>query len=406
MTRLVIVLVAVVALALFVAGKEAAPVDANPPGTVWAPLISCPDVTGDVSVSGQDFFAVLVKFNTQFPNSNPAVPPSPSGGYHPLFDLNGDKSVSGQDFFATLARFNQDCPIVDAEVAKATQATLTIADPPGGAVCPSSAILTENPTCLAEWGYIRGSTDVGGQGVHYVKLAFWDGVFDPRFPEGLVYDNGTIAAQLYYVNADSPGVGWGIEDPGPNQGSCSDSADNGSDGNADAADIDCQPQGPEDPLSPTPGPCDDGINNNSNVGQGGDSFTDAQDPDCMLPGPAPHVDDDVDVDAFCALATCSWTGTEGWHVHFNLCTIHIGQANAAAIPGVASAATCQIYHCAPASPPCGGSYTWDNMVGWMGHLWNHTLNANRLDEGAGYMNGRFADCYPDSATWKAFNCPQ
>jgi hypothetical protein len=42
----------------------------------------------------------------------------------------------------------------------------------------------------------------------------------------------------------------------------------------------------------------------------------------------------------------------------------------------------------------------------MGHLWNHLPNANQVPDVDGTMNGRFADCFPDTQGWKAYNCPQ
>jgi hypothetical protein len=55
--------------------------------------------------------------------------------------------------------------------------------------------------------------------------------------------------------------------------------------------------------------------------------------------------------------------------------------------------------------PFGGTYSWDPRIGWMGHMWNHMLNANvnSLDISG---NGRFADCFPDTEHWNGFNCPQ
>jgi hypothetical protein len=43
-------------------------------------------------------------------------------------------------------------------------------------------------------------------------------------------------------------------------------------------------------------------------------------------------------------------------------------------------------------------------VGWMGYLWNWLPNANRLPDANSTMNGRFADCFPDSEGWKAHEC--
>jgi hypothetical protein len=115
----------------------------------------------------------------------------------------------------------------------------------------------------------------------------------------------------------------------------------------------------------------------------------------------PPPPDQQDIDGFCippiGETTCSWAGDEdGWHWHVDLCTRHIGMASASAVPLV-SEQGCNAdddSDCTnPAVPDCN---QWDHDVGWMGHLWSHFAN----------VNGRFADCFPDTFNWKAFNCPQ
>jgi hypothetical protein len=335
---------------------------ASNPGTTNAPLLSCSDVTGDGPVSSLDFFGLLGKFGTAY------HPTSPTGlSFSYLYDLSADNAVAGSDFFTLLGDFNSTCPPVDSELARATLAILGMG--PGVMDCDEAA--------LAYVGYTRSSSDVPGQGVHYVNRDYWDGVFEPEHPEGLVCDNagGRLVAQLYVV--DGHDVGW-VEDPGldpdldPDAGSCWDGVDNGDDGYSDAGDADCQS------VSPLGSPLDD-----------------------------------VDIDPLCNVAECSWSGDEGWHLHYNLCTTQIGTPQAFAFPGVTSEAQCEQNHCAglnpPQAPPCGAvfgvDYSWSPRVGWMGHLWNHKLNENLIEDGAG-MNGRFADCYPDGGVWKAHNCPQ
>jgi hypothetical protein len=95
-------------------------------------------------------------------------------------------------------------------------------------------------------------------------------------------------------------------------------------------------------------------------------------------------------------------------VHYNICTIHIGQPNGA-ISITPNQSQCEQAQCYPDPAPCGAvfgvDYDWDNIVGWMGHLWNHKLNPNVVPDNGG-MNGRFVDCAPDGQGWKAYNCPQ
>jgi hypothetical protein len=252
------------------------------------------------------------------------------------------------DIFGVANEFGATCPAVDLQVAKATLwgiANLPKLDDAAGV------------TALQGMGYYRGSSDVPGQGIHYTKLQNWDGTFDPQAPEGVVYNNGKLAAQLYVI--DGASVGWGTHEA---------------------------PAYPPNWPPPTT-PHD----------------VDLEEPADGAPdGPA------------CSPA-CSWAGGEGWHLHYFLCTVHIGHVSAAAIPAqlvypgldVRTQSSCASFANEPectvpvTTTPC---YRFGQTVGWMGHLWNHELNPNQIAD-VGGNNGRFADCVPDGSGWKAFNCP-
>jgi hypothetical protein len=213
MKTILLALVALAALTLYVSDRDGDVADAANPGTVDAPLISCANVTGDNAgaVSGLDFFAVLGKFGTTFPNA----------GFSYLYDLNADNSVAGSDFFAVLGDFGVTCPAVDNQVALATLWGIggAPANCPGGAPpAPPLTLPPGNDAAIEAIGYYRGSFDVPGQGIHYVKPEHWDGTFDPCRPEGLVYDDGRLVAQLYVINGDAPGIGWNGWNPGTGGG--------------------------------------------------------------------------------------------------------------------------------------------------------------------------------------------
>ena len=343
----VLVLAGLLLVAIAAISLQPGATSASNPGTVAAPLLSCPNVnaSADDKVTISDIIQVLGGFFID----------SPDPDYVFLNDLTANGQGRIDDVIAAVNEFFVICPHVDTQVADATLWVLN----------DNPALLTENVAALAAAGYEQGSTFVPGQGLHYVSIANWDGVFDPAAPEGLVYHSGKLAAQLYVVDGTS--VGW-VEDPGPDEGSCSDGIDNGGDGDTDAADGDC---GAEEPSG------------------------------------APL--DDVDIDPLCDPSPCSWTGPEGWHLHYRLCTIHIGTPSAAAIPLGPSTNpdehdVCKSYQ---TSTPGGGSMRYADRVGWMGHLWNWTPNANVVPDIDGTMNGRFADCFPDGFWgWKAYNCPQ
>jgi hypothetical protein len=322
-------------------------------------LLSCPnlDASADHRVGVPDIVSVSQAYFHDYPGMT----------YHYLNDYldpyNDETGAGGlqriDDVIAVLQQYFRTCPVVDTQVAAATRWAM------------QNIPMNEDAVALAAAGYYLGSTDVPGQGKHYVKFTNWDGNFEANAPEGLVYDDGRLAAQLYVV--DGTYAGW-VEDY-------------------------------QSPANPG-GPCWDGIDN------GGDGSQDIADSDCGSGDPSGPPLDDVDIDPLCNHANCSWSGSEGWHLHYRLCTIHIGTPFAAALPlGPGSDANdCEQFQTSTASNACGTGvpYCWrfNLRVGWMGHLWNHLPNSNLIGDVGGTMNGRFADCYPDGGTWKAHNCPQ
>ena len=301
----------------------------SPTPPTYYPLLSCPTVSGggQVDLFG-DIFGVAFKFGTDADD----LPPGEPDGYHVLYDVGlADGTIDlFNDIFGVALRFGEICPAVDAQVAKAT--LWGIANLP----------VMENEAAIEAVGYYLGSSDVPGQGNHYVKIENWDGVFDPEAPEGLVYNNGKLAAQLYVVDGNDPDITWGSYAAGP----CCPGA---------IHDIDLEGASPAPACSPA---CSwDGGEGwhlhyylcTSGIGTSGA----------------------IAVPGFTASACDTFTGTQP------LCTTPV---------------TVQ---------PC---YRWGQNVGWMGHLWNHELNPNLIPD-IGGNNGRFADCTPDGSTWKAFNCP-
>jgi hypothetical protein len=344
-------LMALAALFLVIGARSSGQIEASHP-TTPQPLLYCADVNGDTAVAVGDISRVVARFG-----ANDATYTA-TATYHPLYDLNpaGTGAITVQDITTVVSDFGLNCGLVspvDTQVAQATVAMLNIADVPGGPVCNFTALLTENVTCLAEHGYYRSSTDVPGQGVHYVSDDYWDGLFNLNPPEGMIYNNGRLVAQLYYVEGDN-----------------------------------------------TTG---DGDPSKGGVGWG--------------PEPLPSPPNQIQIDSFCVPnppnTVCSWAGTrDTWHLHYDLCTVAIGTPQAAAIPGVASQAQCdnlQNGGWPPCGGPCGGTHEWDMRVGWMGHLWNHQLNPNSNPNdpsGGPFGNGRFADCAPDVEHWGSYTCPQ
>ena len=323
MKPLAIVAIAALAAILWTALPSAGGVQASSSPPAAIPILDCADVNGDGSVTSGDVAQVIGKFGTATASPNYAL----------LYDVGSPVgSVTAGDLGAVVLDFggNNDgdgdvndgdtCAEVDTQIAQAT--LWVIRDHPG--------FLTENPALLAANGFFSTQIDAPGQGLHYGRTGSRDGTFDLVPPDALVYNDGKLVAQLYYVEADTAagGVGWGTEPPPPDQ---------------------------------------------------------------------------VNIDSFCmppvGETACSWTGTEdGWHWHANLCFQHIGTPQELALPGTDE--TCPDEDDSNCPMDGQGQHTDCNQfrprTGWMGHLWNHYAN----------RNGRFADCFPDTSNWKAFNCPQ
>jgi hypothetical protein len=352
---------AVAAIAFFGGANQPDAVDASSPGTTVAPILSCPNVNGsaDNKVLVGDIVEVVKAYFKDY--AIQAGEPPGTSDYVPMYDLNapynpatatgGNQRVD--DIVAVVNAYFDTCPLVDTQVAQATLWAIDMDGNLGNGKQPVPQF--ENEAAIEAIGYYRTTTDVPGQGVHYVNMENWDGVFDPRAPEGLVYNNGRLAAQLYVADAEV--VGLGSHSPGP-----------------------CGP--------PCPG-----------AEYGVELETAGDGPQC---NPA-----------------CSWDGTETWHLHHYLCTVNVGMASAIAFPGALapgiadSAASCESYSDSVTNPdapectipvtvqPCWG---WQLNSGWMGHLYNWYPN-NNLSADTGGPNGRFTDCFPDSEGWKATNCP-
>jgi len=171
--------------------------EASAVGTTAVPVLSCPDFSGDGTVDLlNDIFGVAFKFGTS----------SGSSEYLLLYDAGlADGTIDLlNDIFGVALRFGEECPLVDMQIAQATQAILTHPQ--------ADQILACDDATLNSLGYVRGSADVPGQGFHYFNAAYWDGQFNVTQPEGLVCQNGKLAAELYVVNGWA--VGWGPFTPG------------------------------------------------------------------------------------------------------------------------------------------------------------------------------------------------
>jgi hypothetical protein len=327
-----IALVAIlVAIAVGLVGQQQA-AESSSPGTTVSPLLSCPNVDGSVDnkVLIADILSVVQAYFQDYPDEDYTYLYDVVGPYNPETGLGGIQRVD--DILHVLGRYFDVCPVVDTEVARATIWGI------------DNLPVFEDASALRDLGYLKGSFDVPGQGVHYVNLDNWDGIFDPAAPEGIVYQDGRLAAQLYVTDGNI--VGWG----------------------------DHAATGWPPPAVP------------HEVALEGDSDGPQCSPKCSWDG---------DFDGWhlhyylCTtdIGTPNASAIPGFQTAAQ-CQGFGGGDPECTIPVTVT--------------PC---YRWASTVGWMGHLWNWLPNANRIPDVNGMQNGRFADCFPDGGSWKDFNCP-
>jgi hypothetical protein len=362
------------------AGPRSAEATSNP----LPPLIACPNVDADTTVDvmfpgtvGKVTVADILSVVQHFGKNYGTV------GYSPLWDLvspynstspSGTGATNVADILYVVSKFGNHCSLVDTQIAIATRALSDpmfkskYCDEAGGytsdmASCGGDPqFFTENVSFLTSKGYLRGSTDVPGQGIHYVNMGLWTGLFNPARPPGLVYKGGALVAQLYFADGDS--VGWS-----PNQTS-----------NVRAVNTDsfCTPVAGEP--------------NGTGCGWSG-----------TADGWHWHAN------------LCTWGIGTPSAVAFPL-PPGSNQSTCASYASSAGSPCTAFY------PAAGWNCTFKASVGYMGHLWNWLPNANytnAVNPGPGGLNdcqtaycnateanGRFADCFPDVNNWNAYSCPQ
>ena len=157
MKRLMLFL-AIAAFGLFVTSLPRPTVASNH----WPPLLNCPDVNADGSVTIGDIGLVVGKFGTFYPNAD----------YMLLYDVNGGGGVTVGDITKVVIWFGQQCPLIDTQVARATLAMAPYQD------CQNA--LTDG------YGPSSGGVYVSNMGIHISKFANLSATFDLEKPFGLV----------------------------------------------------------------------------------------------------------------------------------------------------------------------------------------------------------------------------
>lgn len=135
----------------------------------WPPLLNCPDVNADGSVSMIDVAQVVLRFGTVVVQDDDSYY-VPGEGYMLLYDVDGGGNVGATDIGTVVQSFGQLCPLVETQVAAATLATMKYQDP---------AVATAD-------GYGAGTQYVQTMGIHRSKIDY-SMIFNPENPIGLIY---------------------------------------------------------------------------------------------------------------------------------------------------------------------------------------------------------------------------
>lgn len=150
------------------------------PDSSAIPLLTVADFDGDGQVDIADLKDLVSRYNSADGDEL----------YHPLYDLNADGEINGHDIVQAVSTYGEDVPLLDQQIAQATQATMKYYGSEG----------QEN--AIAD-GYIPFTQEVMGHGIHYYNPALADEIgnsqeLDIERPVGLNYDiEGNLEAVFY-----------------------------------------------------------------------------------------------------------------------------------------------------------------------------------------------------------------
>ena len=153
------------------------------------PLLTVADFNGDGQVDITDIRALAFRHNSVTGDDL----------YHPLYDLNADGKINGDDLVQAIDNYGADVPLLDRQIARATQATMKYYG------------LKGLEQALAD-GYLPFTQEVKGHGIHYFNftLATEVGTLEDlaiERPVGLNYDaEGNLLAVFYIRVPDTQEV--------------------------------------------------------------------------------------------------------------------------------------------------------------------------------------------------------
>lgn len=150
------------------------------------PLLTVADFDGNGSVNWSDVTDLFSRYGSSTGEEK----------YHFLYDLNVDGQIDKKDLVLAVSSLGEEVPLLDQQIAKATQATMRYYGANGLA------------NAIAD-GYLPFTPEAKGHGIHYYNpaLALEIGnseTLDIERPVGLNYDSkGNLLAVFYIRNPDT-----------------------------------------------------------------------------------------------------------------------------------------------------------------------------------------------------------
>ncbi|ACK71395.1 Hemolysin-type calcium-binding region [Gloeothece citriformis PCC 7424] len=166
---------------------EAHPDDEHNHNGEIQPLLTVADFNGDGQVNFSDFQDLIPRIGSAMGEEK----------YHFLYDLNVDEKIDFNDVILAARTWGQSVPLLDQQIAKATQATMRYYGPNG----------LQN--AIAD-GYLPFTPEAKGHGIHYYNplLASQVGnleTLDIEHPVGLNYNNQGELVAVFYIRLPKTG---------------------------------------------------------------------------------------------------------------------------------------------------------------------------------------------------------
>lgn len=143
-------------------------------------ILGVPDLNGDGNVDNIDLRDIIARYEAVDGDDL----------YHPLYDLNANGEIDHEDIEEVIHAWGEDVPLLDQQIAQATQATMKYYGSGG------------QEQAIAD-GYIPSTQEAQGHGIHYYNLPLANEIgnqteIDINNPVGLNYDNeGNLIAVFY-----------------------------------------------------------------------------------------------------------------------------------------------------------------------------------------------------------------